>query len=75
MLNINTLPGPNGTLTLCDLTGQILLVKKFYEPGTLRIQSRYKKSEFTLPVLFREQGNPQKKCLLIIERRRMAEFF
>ena len=33
MLNINTLPGPNGTLTLCDLTGQILSVKKFYEPG------------------------------------------
>ncbi len=33
MLDINTLPGPDGILTLCDLTGRILSVKKFYEPG------------------------------------------
>ena len=32
-LDINNLPGSDGTLTICDLTGQVLLVKKYYEPG------------------------------------------
>jgi hypothetical protein len=32
-LKINSLPGADATLIICDLIGQILSVKKFYEPG------------------------------------------
>jgi hypothetical protein len=32
-LEINTLPGADGILTISNLTGQILLIKKYYEPG------------------------------------------
>jgi hypothetical protein len=32
-LEINSLPGADATLIICDLIGQILSVKKFYEPG------------------------------------------
>ncbi len=33
LLDINSLPGENGTLVICDLTGKVLSVNKFYEPG------------------------------------------
>jgi hypothetical protein len=32
-LEIYSLSGADGTLMICDLTGQILSIKKFYEPG------------------------------------------
>jgi hypothetical protein len=32
-LKINTLPGADGILTISNLTGQILLERKYYEPG------------------------------------------
>ncbi|MFZ2339062.1 MAG: hypothetical protein WAW07_04990 [Bacteroidales bacterium] len=32
-LEINTLPGADGTLMITNLTGQILLVENYYEPG------------------------------------------
>jgi hypothetical protein len=32
-LEINSLPGANGTLTITNLNGQILLMKKYYDPG------------------------------------------
>jgi hypothetical protein len=32
-LEIYSLSGADGTLMICDLTGQIILIKKYYEPG------------------------------------------
>jgi hypothetical protein len=41
-LEINSLSGADGTLMLYDLTGQILSVKKFYEPGHYEFNPRIK---------------------------------
>jgi hypothetical protein len=37
ILEINGLPGADGTLQIFNLTGQILSIKKFYEPGYYEI--------------------------------------
>jgi hypothetical protein len=44
MVDINSLPGPEGILTLCDLTGKILSVKKIYEPGHYEFDPEIKNS-------------------------------
>jgi hypothetical protein len=41
-LQINNLPGPDGTLRLWDLSGKLLLIRKFYEPGSYEILTSLK---------------------------------
>ncbi|MBN1599327.1 MAG: hypothetical protein JW894_13620 [Bacteroidales bacterium] len=41
-LQIWDLPGPEGTLSLWDLSGRLLLIRKFYEPGSYEILTTLK---------------------------------
>jgi hypothetical protein len=63
-LEINTLPGVEGTLTLLNLAGQILHIKKYYEPGYYEISPGLKDGIYIVSFLAGTKRSVQKISIL-----------
>lgn len=50
-LEINTLPSTEGTLIISNLTGQVPLIKKYYEPGYYELNPRLKNGVYIVSFL------------------------
>ena len=63
-LEINTLLGADGTLTIWDLAGQILLIKKYYEPGYYEINPGLKNGIYIVSFLSGTNKSSEKILIL-----------
>jgi len=59
-LKINTLPATEGTLIISNLTGQMLLIKKYYEPGYYEFNPGVKNGVYIVSFLSGTKRSSQK---------------
>jgi hypothetical protein len=63
-LEIYSLSGADGTLMICDLTGQILLINKYYEPGYYEFNPGLKNGIYIVSLLSGTKRSSEKIFIL-----------
>ena len=59
-IKINTLPAAEGTLIISNLTGQLLLIKKYYEPGNYELNPGLKNGVYIISFLSGTRSSSKK---------------